>query len=176
MSQIMHLIREMNSAISMVTSQDFKNEIFADYALSKEEVLEILQDLLKKECLQRDLYQAYDYLLFGPEAVGVKEHLQEHQAEEMEHIGILQRYIVGMGGIPTIERLQIPDIATNLTYIMAFDLEREQAAVSDYSSFIMALENNQEFVSLKVEIENILIQEQEHAHDLQRWLADGGGK
>ena len=46
----------------------------------------------------------------------------------------------------------------------------ESETVKQYSEAIEALEGNAEFTSLRVDLEDILKQEQEHTHDLIQWL------
>lgn len=136
-------------------------------------ILDALNTLLQKEYLQRDLYETYDYLIFGPSSVGIREHLREHMEEETEHVRILQRYIVSMGGKPTLERLPVPEInPLSLGGILKKDLELERDAVTSYTTQIKALESDENYTSLRVDLENILVVEQEHTHDLERWIRD----
>jgi bacterioferritin (cytochrome b1) len=140
---------------------------------SEHGVVDILNSLLKEEYLQRDLYETYDWLLFGPSSVAIQEHLQEHLKDEMEHIRLLQRYIVHLGGLPTLERHAVPAIDP-LTFenILEKNLELEKSAVKLYSNFASALDENEDLLGLKVDLENIISEETEHVHDLQQWLAD----
>ncbi len=139
------------------------------------DIVETLQDLLKEEYLQRDVYESYRYLLFGPQAIGVKEHLEEHMVEEMAHIDILQRYLVSLGQIPTTERHPIPvPITFNLRSLMELNLSLEQKALEKYSIVVKGLEalNNMAHVALLNDLQTITSQEQEHVHDLERWTKD----
>lgn len=141
----------------------------------KGQVLLILNDLLMDEFLQRDLYQAYDFLLFGTDGIPVQEHLQEHLDEEMAHIRTLMRYITSLGGQPTTMRREIPFLErATLRGIMKLNLEYETTAVNKYAQVIKWLEDNggSEMTPLRVDIETILSQEQEHKHDLERWLKE----
>lgn len=141
----------------------------------KANVLVILNDLLMDEFLQRDTYQAYDYLMFGTEGIPVQEHLKEHLDQEMEHIRLLMRYITGMGGMPTVKRREIPFVSgASLKDIMRINLALEAKAVEKYAQVIQWLETNggPELTALRVDLENIVSQEQEHKHDLDRWLKE----
>lgn len=140
------------------------------------EVVRMLQDLLKKEYHQRDLYQAYDYLLLGHESISLQEHLQEHMAEEMEHIRTLHRYLTNLGELPTLQRDPIEDLSKtgnlNVKGILSIDLVHEKDAVDSYTKAIRFLERSApEFTALRVDLENILSMEMEHVHDLERYLA-----
>lgn len=137
------------------------------------DLVEVLQDLLKIEYLQRDIYESYRYLLFGAAGIAVKSHLEEHMIEEMTHIDTLQRYIVSLGGTPTLERLAIPAIAdSKLETLLNLNLANETEAVEKYSIAIKAIEemNNMLNAALLNELEDIVAQEAEHVHDLERWL------
>jgi bacterioferritin (cytochrome b1) len=139
------------------------------------DIVETLQDLLKEEYRQRDVYESYRYLLFGASGIGVKEHLEEHMAEEMGHVDLLQRYIVSLGKVPTTERMPIPvPQEYNLRSLMAMNLELERTAVEKYSIVISGLENlgNRNHVALINDLQTIVSQEQEHVHDLERWTKE----
>lgn len=141
--------------------------------VSREYVIDMLQSLLQSEFLQRDLYEAYDYLLLGPEAIAVQSHLREHLEQEMEHIRLIQRYLVHFQTRPSLERHTIPLLQDpSLRTVLAQDLEQERKAVADYSAFIRTLEPHEEYTALRVDLENILVQESEHMHDIERWLED----
>jgi bacterioferritin (cytochrome b1) len=143
--------------------------------LSVDMVADALQELLKKEYLQRDYYESYDYLFLGVSAIAIQEHLREHLEQEMDHIRVLQRYLTGFKKIPTLERLPVSQLTNlNVESILRADLELEKDAISSYSSFIKMLEGSEEFTALRVDMENILSQESEHVHDLDRWLTNYG--
>jgi bacterioferritin (cytochrome b1) len=137
--------------------------------IKDEAVFEILQDLLVAEYLQRDVYEAYDYLLLGPEDT-VREHIREHLEEEMEHIRVLHRYLVTGNQKPTLERKEIPSIDLSFQEILKVNLDLEKEAINKYISAIKLIEDSEKFTPLKVDLENILVQEQEHAHDIEIWL------
>jgi bacterioferritin (cytochrome b1) len=162
--------------IALASSLMSRNQVrFAKKILAQSgiDVVGMLNNLLKSEYLQRDLYQAYDYLLLGPAGISVQEHLREHLDEEMNHIRILQRYLTGMGEVPTLERLEVPSFKpVSLKKILEADLEWELKAIADYTLTLQKLDEVPEFRALVVDIENILIQEMEHAQDIQRWLKE----
>jgi bacterioferritin (cytochrome b1) len=139
------------------------------------DIVATLQDLLMEEYLQRDVYESYRYLLFGASGIGVKDHLEEHMAQEMGHIDTLQRYIVSLGQVPTTERFPIPaPIQYNLNSLMLLNLELERKALEKYSIVVHGLEalNNKLHVALINDLETITSEEQEHCHDLERWIKD----
>jgi len=139
-------------------------------AISEYGIVDILNSLLMAEYRQRDFYEAYDYLLFGAASLSIQEHLREHVDAEMEHIKILQRYIVGFGGEPTLDRHTVPGVEASLENILRKDLELEREAVRSYSTFLKGIEGKEEYIALKVDVETILSAEMEHVHDLENLL------
>lgn len=138
--------------------------------ISKENVVQLLTDLLKSEYQQRDVYETYFHYLFGKASPALRDHIKVHIAEEQLHIDILQRYLMGLGASPVVDRNNIPKIEPfSLDAILQHNLESEQAVVKRYSEAIMALEPYVEYVSIRVDLEDILKQEQEHTHDLIQW-------
>lgn len=135
------------------------------------EVLPLLQEAIKAEFQQWDLYYAYKSQLKGLSRDPIEQHFADHAGEESEHIEILQRYIVGMGEIPTTERRLIPSLKdNNFREIINLQLKFEIEAVGMYQEILSKLKPNSE--PLRIEIENILAQETEHMHDLQLLLRD----
>lgn len=137
------------------------------------DILDVLQELLKDEYLQRDLYENYRYLLFGADGIPIMEHLEDHLNEEMKHANTLQRYIVSLGGVPTTERHIIPHVEKgNLKELLHLNLKHEKAAVEKYSIAIKAIEEigNVLHAALINDLEDITSDETNHAQDLERWL------
>jgi bacterioferritin (cytochrome b1) len=137
-------------------------------------VLSLLEPLLLDEYLQRDVYDTYSYYLFGLCSPKLQEHLSSHRTEEDKHIKLLQRYMMSLRAAPLLKRLPIPVINPPIGNILFKNLELEMAAVAQYSKAVLVLDalKDPAFVSLKVDLENILIEEQEHVHDLQQWLRE----
>lgn len=165
------MISHSKYIVAANSGREEMEEIFG--RIDKDDLIETIQDLLLEEYLQRDVYENYRYLLFGPDGIGVKEHLEEHMLEEMEHIDILQRYLVSLGGIPSTDRKKIPvPEEYSLDGLMKLNLELENNAVEKYSLIINGLSEIPEHIAIRIDLENILVQEQEHVHDLERWLKE----
>jgi len=144
-------------------------------------VVDLLYQLLLDEYLQRDVYETYSYYLFGLASPALQEHLKEHRDEEDKHIEVLQRYLMGFGAPPLLERSQIPEIDPPIREILKYNLQLEIDAVEGYAKAIEVLDNLGEngdrarITALRVDLENILVQEQEHLHDLTQWLKSDTG-
>jgi len=125
-----------------------------------------LQKALVAEFQQWDVYHNYKTQLQGLSRDPIAQHFEEHAKEEAEHIDILQRHLVGMGVVPTTERLPIPQVTCpSIQAIVAMQLEIELAAVDVYEQILTLMADSP--TALRVDIETILSQEQEHSHDLQ---------
>lgn len=139
-------------------------------AIKRQKVINLLEDLLAREYLQRDVYETYSYWLFGLSSPAIQNHLKDHMKEEMKHIEVLQRYLMYYKGAPMTKRMKIPNIEPDMVGILQYDLGLEVDAVERYTKAIQYLESDPEYTSLRVDLEDILVQEQEHVHDLYQWL------
>lgn len=139
---------------------------------STSDVINLLDKLLLDEYLQRDVYETYSHYIFGLCSISLQKHLVDHRNEEDKHITTLQRYLMSLRAEPLVKRLEIPVIEPPITNILLLDFELEKSAVKNYSEAVAALEEigDSQFTALRVDLENILVQEQEHTHDLMQWL------
>lgn len=139
---------------------------------NQHKIIHMLRQLLLDEYLQRDIYETYSYYLFGLCSSDLQKHLQEHRAHEDKHIQVLNRYLMGLRAEPLLKRLPVPKINPPIGNLLMADLELELVAVEHYSNAVLMLDEMRDprFVSLRVDLENILSEEQEHVHDLQQWL------
>ena len=136
-------------------------------------ITQLLTDLLQREYLQRDIYETYGYYLSGLSSPAIFDHLKVHMQEEQMHIDTLQRYLMGMGVAPIITRAKIPEISPlTLDAIIQHNFELEKEAVELYAEAIELVEGDKEYTALRVDLEDIIKQEQEHTHDLIQWLGN----
>ena len=126
----------------------------------------MLQAALIGEYQQWDLYTAYASRLKGEARSPIADEFKDHADEEAEHIETLQRYLVSMGAVPTLHRKPLPALPGEaaLEDILHLQLAYEKEAVALYEKMLGMLEEDQ---ALKLDIENILVKEQEHVHDLE---------
>lgn len=129
----------------------------------------MLQMALVGEYQQWDLYVAYASRLKGMARSGVADEFKDHAKEELEHIELLQRYLVSIGVNPTLQRKPLPELSAEATMkdIVDLQLKFERDAVALYKKILAILPDNE---PLKLDIETILTKEQEHVHDLELLL------
>ena len=146
----------------------FLNRIKFKYVTSAS-VLPMLQEALKTEYQQWDMYYTYKDRLRGACRDSVADHFEEHAKDEADHIETLQRHIQAMGAEPTLDRLSIPKLEkVELRPILLLQIKFEEQAVAHYKMLLDTL--GEENSALRIDIENIMTQEQEHAHDLHFML------
>lgn len=129
----------------------------------------LLQIALTGEYQQWDLYTSYASRLKGLSRGGIADEFKDHAKEELDHIELLQRYLVSMGVNPTLQRKTVPELSTSATIrdIVQLQLKFEYDAVTLYKKILAILPENE---PLKLDIESVIIKEQEHAHDLELML------
>jgi bacterioferritin len=151
---------------------DMASETTEDKLEDIHPIIGMLQTALMGEYQQWDLYTAYVDRLSGTSSIGIAEEFKTHAEEELAHIEVLQRYIVSLGSSPTVKRKPIPDLPPNVqvAYILEMQLAFEQDAVALYQKIIKLLGDDHK--ALTVDLENILVKEMEHVHDLETLLRD----
>ena len=173
LERIFNMMSESFGKFIVIAELGKKEAAAKKVVASNIDILVVLQDLLKDEYLQRDLYESHRYILFGVDGITVMEHFEEHLIEEMKHASILQRYIVSLGGTPTIERHVIPHIEKgNFKELLKINLKHERAAVEKYCIAIKVIEemDNILHAALINDLEGIVSEESEHSQDIESWL------
>ena len=129
--------------------------------------IDLLQKALRAEYQQWDMYYSYKEELSGQAKDSIAEHFEEHGEDEQGHIKILQRYLVDAGVQPTKQRDPIPQIQGSVEKFIALQLKHELQAVDLYKEILSKLPEND---PLRIDIENFLTKENEHAQDLQQLI------
>ena len=133
-------------------------------------LINALQEALKGEFQQWDLYYTYMPQIKGPAREDVIEEFEEHAEEEAKHILTVERFLVEMGAQPTTDRKPIERVEPTLMNILNLQLKFEQEAVDTYTRILPLLEGNPKYSALRIEIENILINEKEHVQDIKLFM------
>ncbi len=119
------------------------------------ELLEKLRKAAEGEhaAIVQYLYHAY--------AIGEGEEACEIEAiarDEMRHFWVLSRWIVKLGGVPSIERGGVDLAGEDATGWMGRDVEAEEKAIAMYRSYIPEIEDP----GLRSDVERILFDEEHH--------------
>jgi len=103
--------------------------------------------------------------LLGHEA---RELFLKEAAEELQHATFFADKVVALGGTPSITLGKLP-IFTDARKALQYEYEHELGAVEEYTKRIAQADKAGE-IGLRVRIEEILADEQEHAESLARLL------
>src|SRR5215218_9442126 len=70
--------------------------------LSREQLIELLNEDLSREYQAIIAYVVYSQVLKGPEYMNISKELEVHAGEELQHALILSKQIDYLGGMPTV--------------------------------------------------------------------------
>lgn len=127
-----------------------------------------LNENLKREHTTLLQYVNHAYTATGLHRLELAEFWWKSSQEELKHARALADYIVGLGGVPTTEIGSIKVGSTN-EEMLKDDLEAEREAIAEYEKRIQLAEKENQR-SLTNLLENILLDEQKHAYELEKLL------
>jgi bacterioferritin len=132
--------------------------------ISREKLIEALNDDLAREYQAIISYVVYSQVLKGAEYMSIAGELEKHAQEELAHALTISKQIDYLGGMPTIKP---KDVRTSekATDMLRFDLENETETIRNYRIRVRQCETLGEF-AMAEHIREILMQEQEHQIDL----------
>jgi bacterioferritin len=132
--------------------------------ISRDEMVRLLNEDLAREYQAVIAYVVYSQTMKGPEYLHIKEELEKHAGEELDHAIRIAKQIDYFGGAPTVvpAKVKTSDKATDM---LKFDLENERVTIKHYRERIRQAEAMGEF-ALSEELREIIREEQEHLTDL----------
>ena len=134
------------------------------YKVTASGIVEILNNLLMKEYLQRDIAINYYYLFDETHS----EYLKSHFESEKGRMVHLQKTIVQAGGTPTLRRLAIPPVnPLSSEGVMGVVTELERQAVAEYLAAAKSLEGLAEYASIKVWLESVASEEADDTKEME---------
>jgi bacterioferritin len=136
----------------------------ADQAITREKLIELLNDDLAREYQAIIAYVVYSQVLKGAQYMSIAEELEVHAKEELGHALIISKQIDYLGGMPTVtpKPVRTSEKAEDMLY---FDLDNENETVRAYRERVRQCEALGEY-AMAEHIREILVQEQEHQIDL----------
>ena len=114
----------------------------ADTNLTREQLIDLLNQDLAREYQAIIAYVVYSQVLKGAQYMKIAEELELHAAEELAHALIISKQIDYLGGMPTVSAKPVK-VSEKAEDMLRFDLDNENET-----------------------IRKILVQEQEHQNDL----------
>ena len=135
-----------------------------DSTISRERLIELLNDDLAREYQAIIAYVAYSQVLKGAQYMNIAQELEMHASEELAHALTISRQIDYLGGQPTVTPKTVR-MSSKAEDLLRFDLDNENETVRNYRERVRQCEALGEF-ALAEQIRQILVQEQEHQIDL----------
>jgi bacterioferritin len=136
----------------------------ASSRISREELINLLNEDLAREYQAIIAYVVYSQVLKGAAYMAIADQLELHAKQELEHALIISRQIDYLGGSPTVvsKAVKTSDDAKEM---LRFDLDNENETIRNYRDRVRQCEALGEF-ALAEQIRTILVNEQDHQIDL----------
>lgn len=129
-------------------------------AVSREELIELLNEDLAREYQAIIAYVVYSQVLKGAEYMNIAAELQVHAGEELQHALIIAKQIDYLGGMPAVAPKPVKT-SEKAKDMLRFDLDNENETIRNYRQRIRQCEALGEY-AMAEHIREILIQEQDH--------------
>jgi bacterioferritin len=129
-------------------------------AVSREDLIELLNEDLAREYQAIISYVVYSQVLKGPQYMNIAAELEIHAGEELQHALILANQIDYLGGMPRVTPKPVKT-SEKAEDMLRFDLENENETIRNYRQRVRECEVLGEF-AMAEHIRDILVQEQDH--------------
>lgn len=138
--------------------------------MNKQKLIDNLNDDLSNELAAIIQYITYAAQVTGPYRPQLVSFFLKEVPDEQGHAEFLANKVVALGGVPTTKAAPVPPAETNKELLEAV-LEAERKAVAGYKE---RAQQADEFgdVGLKVQLEDMVRDETEHAEQTERILRD----
>lgn len=137
---------------------------------SKQELIDGLNEDLAAEYQAVIMYRTYASLVSGPYRQELKAFFEGEIPDELQHAAFLADKVVSLGGTPATAPGEIPAAADNRE-MLENALRAEVDTITRYTRRIQQAEESGE-IAIKVELENLVVDESRHRDDIRRMLKD----
>ena len=141
-----------------------KNEADEELKVSRERMIELLNEDLAREFQAIIAYVVYSQTLTGAAYGEIAKELQAHAGEELSHALQIANQIDYLGGTPVTVPEEVK-MSKNAEDMLRFDLENERVTIINYRRRIRQAEAMGEYALGEV-LRQIIAQEQDHLIDL----------
>ena len=145
-----------------------KEETKAELNVTRERMVELLNEDLAREYQAIIAYTVYSQVLKGAQYTDIARELETHAGEELAHAIKIANQIDYLGGMPGVTPKPVKTSSDPVAMLRA-DLENERETVARYRVRIRQAEALGEF-ALSETLRSIIVQEQEHEIDLSSAL------
>jgi bacterioferritin len=133
-------------------------------AVSREQLIELLNEDLAREYQAIIAYVVYSQVLKGAEYMNIAGELEMHAKQELDHALIIAKQIDYLGGMPSVSPKPVRT-SEDAQEMLSFDLENENTTIRNYRERVRQCEVLGEY-AMAEHIRDILMNEQEHQIDL----------
>ena len=134
------------------------------------ELIDGLNEDLSAEYQAVIMYRTYAALVAGPFRQDLRAFLEGEIPDELGHTAFLSDKIVALGGTPATTAAPVP-MASGAREMLENALQAEMDTIERYTRRIGQAEALGE-LSIKVQLENLVVDESNHRDDIRRMLMD----
>lgn len=116
------------------------------------------------------MYRTYASLVTGPYRQELRAFFEGEVPDELGHAAFLADKIVALGGTPIVSPAPVP-MASDNRQMLENALQGEVETIARYTRRIEQAEQAGE-ISIKVQLENLIVDESTHRDDIRRMLTD----
>lgn len=142
----------------------------AGTTLSRDQLIERLNDDLAREYQAVIAYTVYSQVLKGAAYMSIAKELEVHAGEELAHALTIAKHIDYLGGMPTATPKAVA-LSDDAETMLRADLDNESETIRQYRERLGQCEALGEY-AIAEDIREILRQEQEHLIDLATALGE----
>jgi bacterioferritin len=132
--------------------------------VSVKELIDALNGDLAREYQAIIAYTVYSNVITGAQWMNIAAELKLHAAEELQHAMILADQIDYLGGMPTATPKEVK-LSKKPEDMLRFDLDNETETIKNYRQRVKQAEALGHYALAEL-IRGIIVQEQNHQHDL----------
>ena len=134
------------------------------------ELIDGLNEDLAAEYQAVIMYRTYAALISGPWRQELRAFFEGEIPDELGHAAFLADKIVALGGVPATQSAPVP-IARDAREMLENALQAEVDTIERYTRRLKQAEALGE-ISIKVQLENLIVDESSHRDDIRRMLMD----
>ena len=139
-------------------------------AITREQLIEKLNEDLSREYQAIIAYVVYSQALKGAQYMNIAKELEKHAGQELAHALTISKHIDYLGGMPTATALPVK-LTEKAEEMLRADLKNETDTIRNYRERVKQCEALEEY-AIAEDILEILRQEQEHQVDLATALGE----
>ena len=116
------------------------------------------------------MYRTFASLVTGPWRMDLRPFFENEIPDELGHAAFLADKIVALGGVPAVHAAPVP-MARDAREMLENALQAEVDTIERYTRRLKQAEACGE-ISIKVQLENLIVDESSHRDDIRRMLMD----